>query len=85
VVTQAFDYLHKIPKTMDKNSAENPNKYARFSGMAFQMLCTIGLGTYAGVKLDAWQGNKFPGWTLGLSLGSVAAALYLMIKQIPKE
>jgi Putative F0F1-ATPase subunit Ca2+/Mg2+ transporter len=75
----------KQPKIVNKNSSDKPNNYSRFSGMAFQMLCTIGLGTYAGVKLDAWQGNRFPAWTLGLSLGSIASALYLMIKQIPKE
>jgi Putative F0F1-ATPase subunit Ca2+/Mg2+ transporter len=74
-----------IQRQKDNSPSKKVNNYARFSGMAFQMMGTIALGTFLGVKLDAWQQNNFPAWTLGLSLGSVAAALYLMIKQIPKE
>ena len=46
---------------MEKNSDQTPKRstnYAKYSGMGLQMLGTIGLGTYAGVKLDEWQGNK---------------------------
>ncbi|MFN4144220.1 MAG: AtpZ/AtpI family protein [Runella sp.] len=68
---------HKIPRKI--------NNYVKFSGMGLQMLGTIGLGTYAGVKLDEWQGNKIPGWTLGLSLLSIGAALYNFIRQLPKD
>lgn len=56
--------------------------YAKYSSIGLQMLGTIGLGTYAGVKLDEWQGNKIPGWTLALSLLSIAAALYNFIRQV---
>ena len=56
--------------------------YAKYSGMGIQMLGTIGLGTYAGYKLDEWQGNKIPGWTLTLSLVSIGAALYNFIQQV---
>lgn len=70
---------------MGKNSDQTPKRstnYAKYSGMGLQMLGTIGLGTYAGVKLDEWQGNKIPGWTLALSLLSIGAALYNFIKQV---
>ena len=70
---------------MEKNSDLPPKRtpnYAKYSGMGLQMLGTIGLGTYAGVKLDEWQGNKTPGWTLALSLLSIGAALYHFIKQV---
>lgn len=56
--------------------------YAKYSSIGLQMLGTIGLGTYAGVKLDEWQGNKIPSWTLALSLLSIAAALYNFIRQV---
>ncbi|WP_229599467.1 AtpZ/AtpI family protein [Runella rosea] len=56
--------------------------YAKYSSIGMQMLGIIGLGTYAGVKLDEWQGNKIPGWTLALSLLSIAAALYNFIRQV---
>ncbi len=62
-----------------------PSNYAKYSGIAFQMLGTIGLGVYAGLKLDEWLKFKFPLFTLVLSLGSVGASLYLMIKQVKSE
>lgn len=65
----------------DSMSKKTTN-YAKYSSIGVQMLGTIGLGTYAGVKLDEWQGNKIPGWTLALSLLSIAAALYNFIRQV---
>jgi hypothetical protein len=65
---------------------DTPGKKAsdliRYSGMAMQMLGTILVFTYGGYKLDEWQQNKIPVWTLILSLVSIAASLYLLIKGI---
>jgi Putative F0F1-ATPase subunit Ca2+/Mg2+ transporter len=68
-----------------KKASKATNAYAKYSGMAFQMLGTIGLGVYGGIKLDERQQNRFPVWTLLLSLGSVTGSLYMFIKQIRKE
>lgn len=66
------------------SSRENPkpNAYAKYSAMAFQMLGTILAFTYAGFKIDEWQENHIPGWTLALSLISIAASLYLFIRGV---
>ncbi|MBO0935150.1 AtpZ/AtpI family protein [Fibrella sp. HMF5335] len=69
----------------DPNIDRRPSAYAQYSSIAFQMLATIGLGVYAGMKLDQWQGNKTPGWTIGLSLTAIFASLYLFIRQLPKN
>ena len=72
----------------DSSAPKKPKQtsnLARFSGMGFQMLATIGLGTWAGVELDKWQANKIPGWTLTLSLLAIAASLYNFIRQLPKN
>ncbi|MEZ4901993.1 MAG: AtpZ/AtpI family protein [Spirosomataceae bacterium] len=73
------------PERPKSNDTQKINHYAKYSGIAFQMLATIGLGVYVGLKLDAWLQLQFPVWTLILSLGSVATSLYLLIKQVPKE
>ena len=70
-----------IPEKANETGKRTTN-YARYSGIGLQMLGTIGLGTYAGVKLDEWQNNQIPGWTLALSLLSIGAALYHFIKQV---
>lgn len=71
--------------TDPKQEKRFTSNYAKYSGIAFQMLGTIGLGVYAGLKLDEWLANKFPLFTLVLSLGSVGASLYLMIVQVKSE
>ena len=58
------------------------NKYARFSGVAFQMAITISIGTYIGVKLDEKYPNENNLFTLVFSLIFVFAALYTVIKQV---
>lgn len=68
-----------------KETNQGVSNFAKYSGLGFQMLATIGLGVYGGLKLDEWQQNKFPLWTLVLSLGSVAGSLYLLIKQVKSE
>lgn len=68
-----------------KKGAEKTTSFVQFSGIAFQMLGTIGLGVYAGMKLDAWQNNHRPVWTIVLSLTAIGASLYLFIRQLTKR
>jgi len=70
----------KLDKVTQKTSS-----YAQYSSIAFQMLATIGLGVWGGMKLDEWQKNHFPAWTIVLSLTAIGASLYLFIRQLPKE
>jgi hypothetical protein len=65
-----------------KNSS---TKFLKYSGMAMQMLGTILVFTYGGYKLDEWQQNETPVWTLVLSLLSIGASLYLLIKGFTKQ
>jgi len=58
------------------------NAYAKFSGVPFQMIAIIGLGTYGGVKLDEKYPNEHSLFTIILSLTSVAIAMYYVIKQV---
>ena len=57
----------------------------RYATMGTQMLVVIGLGVFAGFKLDKWLELKIPIFTLVLSLLSVAAAIYLSIKDLLKK
>lgn len=65
--------------------AKPPNNYMKYAGMGAQMIVTIGLGVFAGVKLDQWLKWKFPVFTVVLSLFSVFAAIYLAVKDLLKK
>ncbi|OJV16588.1 MAG: hypothetical protein BGO21_27310 [Dyadobacter sp. 50-39] len=69
-------------KLVDKGRS---TRFLKYSGMAMQMLGTILAFTYGGYKLDEWQQNKVPVWTLVLSLVSIAASLYLLIRSFTKQ
>lgn len=60
------------------------NSYARYSGMAFQMLVVILLGVFAGVKADGWLGTK-PVLTVVLSLLSVILSIYFVTRDLLKK
>ena len=68
-----------------KETRRNTNNYMKYSSLAFQMLGTIVAFTYGGYKLDEWQQNKIPVWTLVLSLLSIAGSLYMFIRSVTKE
>jgi ATP synthase protein I len=58
--------------------------FAKYSGIAFQMLATIGLSAWAGTWLDHHFQTKNPWWTIGLMLFGVLAALYQVIRGLTK-
>lgn len=68
-----------------KKAAEKSTSFVQFSGIAFQMLGTIGLGVWVGMRLDQWQNNHRPIWTIVLSLTAIGASLYLFIRQLTKK
>lgn len=78
---------------MPETNPTNPRKkqqtltdYGKYAGMGFQMAAIIGLGIFAGIKLDHYLGlKKFPAFTLVFSLLSVAGAIYFSVKDLLKK
>ena len=65
----------------NNDSRNNLNNYAKYSGVAFEMLGIIVLGVWGGLKLDERLGTK-PLLTVVFSLGAVALAIYNLIVKI---
>ncbi|MGA0558898.1 AtpZ/AtpI family protein [Larkinella sp. VNQ87] len=68
-----------------RKATRRTNSFVQYSAIGFQMLATIGLGVWGGIKLDEWQGNQKPIWTLVLSLFAIGSSLYLFIRSLPKQ
>lgn len=71
----------KTTKSTEKQKKQL-NAYARYSGIAIQMLAIIAIGSFAGVKLDDLYPNKHNIYTIVLSLGAVIIAIVFVIRQI---
>jgi F0F1-type ATP synthase assembly protein I len=63
---------HKPPK--------KPNQLLRYAGLAFQMMAALGLGVFAGYKLDRLIGWKFPVFMIIFSLLALTLILWQIIK-----
>jgi ATP synthase protein I len=66
---------------MKRDPRKSLNDYARYSGMAFQMLAIILAGVFAGYKLDAMLQTK-PILTVILSISSVAVSIYFATRDL---
>jgi membrane protein DedA with SNARE-associated domain len=60
--------------------------YGKYAGTALQMGVIIALGVWGGATLDEkYRVSKFPLFTVILSLFSVFAAMYFVIRDISKK
>lgn len=75
----------KKPQLTD-SSQKKFQDYSRFSAMFFQMGITIAFGVWSGMKLDEYfPVAKFPLFTVSLSLLSIFASMYFVIRGILKK
>ncbi|WP_413669807.1 AtpZ/AtpI family protein [Mucilaginibacter sp. Mucisp86] len=58
------------------------NNYAKFTGIAFQMIAIIGICAFAGYKIDESAGHEVKWVTAALSLAGVFIALFLVIRSV---
>lgn len=66
----------------EHRSRENLNNYAKYSGMAFEMIVIILAGVFAGIKLDKWLHMTNPVFTAICAALGVILAIYIVIKDL---
>lgn len=72
----------QVPENGKKKENERPKNWMQYTGMGMQMLAIILVGVALGRWLDS--PDKFPIYTLVLSLLAVFASMYYMIKDLIK-
>ena len=72
-------------KKKNQHKDDDKQSYAKYAGIVFQMGLVIGIGVWAGVKLDEYFKNEVPLYTVILSLVSVFASMYLVLKDFIKK
>jgi hypothetical protein len=66
----------------NNNPDKGFNNYAKFTGIAFQMIAVIGIFTYAGYKIDEAAHHTTKWFTAILSLTGVLVSIYIIIKSL---
>jgi F0F1-type ATP synthase assembly protein I len=61
------------------------NSYLRYSGLAIQLLATIGVCGWIGYKLDQWLSLKYPVFMITLGLAGFAGIMYQVYRSINRE
>ncbi|MCC2546038.1 AtpZ/AtpI family protein [Hymenobacter sp. BT175] len=73
------------PDKPTDSGADRLRNFAKYSGLGFQMLATIGLCAWGGLKLDAHFQNKNPWYTIGLMVLGLVAATYQVIRTLTRN
>lgn len=72
---------HRAPSTEPKK--QNPfNSYLRYSGLALQLLVTIGVFGWLGYQLDRYLSLTFPAFMLVFGLIALAGMLYQVYRSL---
>ena len=56
--------------------------WMKYSAIGSEMVAAVFIGAFGGMKIDEWMGNTTPFATVGLLLLGLAAAFYLVFKQL---
>ncbi len=68
-----------------KNSKNKTlHNYAKYSGIAMQMIAIILAGVFGGIKLDEFLKLETPIFTIILAIIAVVLAMYFVIKDLIK-
>lgn len=71
-------------KTWKKPASKGIKDFAKYTGMAFQMVGIILVTTWIGIKIDKGTDFKTPVFTIIFSLFGVFAAIYVVLKDFIK-
>ncbi len=72
-----------MSKQTNHNKATNPLKqYAKYSGIAFQMMAVMALSAWFGWKLDQKLTLQFPIFTLLFIISALVLLLYKLIRSL---
>jgi F0F1-type ATP synthase assembly protein I len=75
-----------VPEPANKPAGSSRvRSFAKYSGIAFQMLAIIGFFTWLGMWLDERYQSKNPWFTVGLMLLGVFLAMFQIIRSLTKD
>lgn len=78
--------MAESPDPSQPNKKLSPyNSYLKYSGLAIQLLATIGICGWIGYRLDRWVEFKYPVFMLTFGLLGFAGIMYQVYKSINRQ
>lgn len=74
-----------MKKEGEEQPQGNPANYVKYFGLAFQMCAIIGLGTWAGLKVQERSAMNFPIWVLLFCFVSIFISFYQLFKSLKSD
>ena len=69
----------------ENKQIKNASNFAKYTGVAFQMLGTIGIMTFIGYKIDENRASEIPIFTAVFGLVGVIISLIQIIRSLTKN
>lgn len=70
---------------MRNNKKEPVNNLIKYSGLGIQMLVSIGVGAWLGLKLDQYLGLKFPLFLITFVFVIFGGLMYQLYRSLNKD
>jgi hypothetical protein len=70
---------------MGDDKKEPVNNFIKYSGLGMQMLVSIGVGAWLGLKLDQYLGLKFPVFLLTFVFAIFGGLMYQLYRSLNKD
>ncbi len=64
---------------------KEPNSFLKYSGLGLQMLATLGIGAWLGVKLDEYLELKFPVFLITFVFVLFGGIMYQLYRTLNKD
>ncbi len=74
-----------MPQKESNKEQKQANQYLKYSGLAMQMVLTLGLAIWGGWSLDKYLNIKFPVFTLSFMLLVLFGIFYRLIKSLNSD
>lgn len=76
--------MDKAPDPSDQKKPSQFNSYLKYSGLAVQLVVTIGIAGWLGYWLDKYLVLKFPLFILIFTMGTFAGVIYQLYRSFNK-
>ena len=71
--------------SVEKDPNKPVNSFLKYSSLGLQMLVTLGIGAWLGMKLDQYLGLKFPVFLLSFIFLLFFGLMYQLYRNLNKE